>query len=469
MRSLRTRLTLIHIGIVVGVLLVAALIGRWSLSQQVHAQLDAALLALAETEAAMLATAPDQPVRVHENDAGSALPSLVRLDRLVQIVDDQGRVLARSRNLGQSSLPAPSSPPAVGHKHFETLPSFGEESLRMVSLKVSAGPHTYVVQVAGSLDDAVHIVQSISILLLVLAIVLAAAIGLSSSLLARQVFRAIETIVARTRSIRHDNLAERLPALSEHDEIAALVSTLNDLLARLERSFVSQQQFTADASHELRSPLSRLRAELEVTLRRTRSAVDYEEALRSSLTEVERLTELVEELLLLARLDAGQEQPAAPESAAACALEVIEKFAPFAKAREIRIAVEAMADVAVSIPRMHLQRVIGNLLENACKFSPHGGIVRVALRLEGTEALFTVADSGSGLDPAELPHLFERFFRGAQARATDTGGSGLGLALCKAIVMAHGGSIEAGNVPGGGAQFTVGLPVAASATLRQRN
>lgn len=465
MGSFRTRLTLLHVGIVIGVLLVAALMGRWSLTEQIYAQLDAALLALAETEAATLASVPEQPIRVHEVDASPAPPSLVRLDRLVQIVDAHGQVLARSRNLEQASLPAPSTPPTAGREQYETLPHFGEEPLRMVSLAVPVGSHVYTVQVAGSLDDAQHVVQSTSLLFLVLAIVLSAAIAVSGSLLTRRVFRAIEAIVDKTRDIHQDNLGERLPRLSERDEIAALVDTLNDLLARLEHGFLSQQQFTADASHELRSPLSRLRAELEVTLRRPRPVAEYQEALRSSLAEVERLTELVDELLMLARLDAGHEFASGiPERAATCVLEVIERLRPFAEARQIHFAIEEMADVSVLIPCSHLGRIVSNLLDNACKFSPPGSIVRVALRLEGSKAVFAVADSGPGLDPTEQLHVFERFFRGAKARAQDISGSGLGLALCKAIVTVHGGTIEAGNVPGGGAQFTVSFSASPSGT-----
>lgn len=315
MFSFQRRLILAHWAVIVIVVTGVAFAAWWELSRIAHRQLDAALLALAETEAGMLHARQGQPIRVHEKPTGTAPPSLVRLDRLVQIVDAQGDVLARSANLGTTRLPT--SPAllgrlAQGETVFETLQDFSEEPLRMVSLPIqnhnAPGTPPLVIQVAGSLDDVNRILESAVVLFVGLAIALLLAVGTAGAMLTQRVFRAIDNVVKQARRIGDNNLDERLPHPGTSDDIGKLVDTLNDMLDRLEHGFDMQRRFTADASHELRSPLSRLRTELEVTLRRERSREEYVETLHSCVEEVGRLTQMVEELLMLARLDAGQDQ-----------------------------------------------------------------------------------------------------------------------------------------------------------------
>jgi two-component system OmpR family sensor kinase len=395
---------------------------------------------------------------------GSAPPSFVRLDRLVQIVDADGHVLARSANLGTARLPTPPTlleRLAAGETVFETLPKFGEEPTRLVSVPVHAHGSRLAIQVAGSLDDVNHVLESAGLLFLVMGLALILAVGTAGTVLTRRVFRAIDEVVRQAHRIGEASLSERLPHPGTHDEIGRLVDTLNEMLDRLEQSFEVQRRFTSDASHELRSPLSRLRTELEVTLRRPRDTTEYVETLRSCLEEVERLTLLVEELLVLARLDAGQERglsetvplnPIAEE--AVCRLE------PMARERQVRITLDPSPPVAARVARGSANLVLANLLDNAVKFSPPGGRVSIRLAIDGPDAVLSVSDEGPGIRVDELPHLFERFYRGAVARAGAAPGVGLGLALSQVVVNAHGGRIDASNLPEGGALFTVRLPLA---------
>lgn len=465
MLSFRRRLLLAHLASIVVVLGIAASGGYWGLSRAVHGQLDAALLALAETESSMLAASTGQPVRVHEAGAGPAPPSFQRLDRLVQIVDAQGAVLARSSNLGESRLPAPPSlieRLGAGEPVFETLHGFGEEPVRMVSVPQRTGGGLRIVQVAGSLDDVNHVVESAGVLFLALGVALVVAVGTAGALLTRQAFRAINDIVLQARRIGEASLDRRLPHPGTRDEVGRLVDTLNEMLGRLEHAFEAQRRFTADASHELRSPLSRLRTELEVALRRPRDAAQYVEALRSCLDDVERLTLLVEELLVLARLDAGQERPpAAAVRMDTLAHDVVRRLQPVAQRRGVTLVVSPSPPIEASISQRSADLVLANLLDNAVKFSPEGGQVTVQLAQGDGEALVRVVDNGPGLSVTEVPYLFDRFFRGSAARGSDIPGTGLGLALSEAMVRAHGGRIEACNGPRGGAVFTVWLPVAA--------
>ena len=464
MLSLRRRLVLIHLATIIVIVAGAALAGWWELSRSVRGQLDAALLALAETEAGMLAEAKGLSIHVHEAPAGTAPPSLIRLDRLVQIIDVKGQVLARSTNLGAAKLPAPQpllDQLAAGETVFETLPDISEEPLRMVSVPTLVNDRALAVQVAGSLDDVNHVLQSAAILFAGMAMALLAAVGFAGAALTRKVFGAIDDIVRQARGIGDTNLNERLPHPGTDDEIGHLVDTLNAMLGRLERTFDAQRRFTADASHELRSPLSRLRTEIEVTLRRPRNVQEYVDTLRSCMDEVERLTLLVEELLMLARLDAGQERgPVEPVSLNALAEEAVRRMTPLAWGRQVNIVLEAEILVTAKVAYAPASLILTNLLDNAVKFSPAGGQVTVRVATDSHGAVVSVSDQGPGLSSDELPFLFDRFYRGAGARAGTIEGVGLGLALSQAIVRAYGGRIEASNGQDNGALFTVSLPLA---------
>lgn len=464
MLSLRRRLALIHWGAILVIVALAAVAGWWQLSRSVQGQLDAALLALAETEAGMLVDARGQAVRVHEAPAGSAPPSLARLDRLVQIIDADGHVLAHSANLGAGALPVTSwlrTQLAAGETVFETLPHASEEPLRMVSVPTLVNGRQFAVQVAGSLDDVDHMLQSSALLFAGMAVALLAAVGLAGTAVTRRVFDAIDGIALRAHRIGESNLHERLPDPGTDDEMAHLVHTLNEMLERLERTFDTQRRFTADASHELRSPLSRLRTEIEIALRRPRDVADYVATLRSCLDEVERLTLLVEELLMLARLDAGQERgPVEPVSLNALAEDAVRRLAPGARARQVDIVLDAQAHVTASVASAPASLVLANLLDNAVKFSPAGGRVTIHVGADGQHAILAVADQGPGIAGDELPFLFDRFYRGAGARAGTIAGFGLGLALSRALIHAYGGQIEAANGPAGGALMTVSWPLA---------
>ena len=472
MLSFRKRLALAHVSAIVVVMAIAAFGSYLVFSRNVHRELDAALLALAETEMGMLLSAGEgDTVIVHEAPPGPGAPSFVRLDRLVQIVDAEGRVLARSANLGEAQLPIPPvlrERLAAGETVFETLNGFGEEPTRMVSVPVPQGASGkgawLAVQVAGSLDDVNRTVAMASVLFLILGGALLLALGAAGALITRRAFGAIDDVVQQAHRIGDANLGERLPHPGTNDEIGRLVDTLNDMLARIEHGMEAQRRFTSDASHELRSPLSRLRTELELALRRPREPAAYVETLHSSLEEVESLTLLVEELLVLARLDAGQERDAVETvSLNLLAEEAVRRLEPMARERRLELLLEPAPPVAARVARGAASLALANLLDNALKFSPAGTTVRVSLRadVEANEAVISVSDHGLGIRGDELPHLFERFYRGATARSDEkTPGLGLGLALSQAVVHAHGGRIEAANESGGGARFDMRLPLA---------
>ena len=463
--NLKARVFLLHV-IAVGLILAAAAVGaNWAFSRMVLGQFDQSLLELAQTEAAAALASPSQPPRVHEMAPGAAPPSFPRLDKLIQIVDLDGHVVARSTNLGAARLPTPAGLLArlrQGEPVLETRLDFGDEPLRLLSMPLQLGPAAYAIQVGGSLDDVDAATRWARWLFASMALAILGAVALTGAMLARAILRPIDQIVLRARVLGASGLAERLPHPGGRDEIGRLVETLNEMLARVEHVFEAQRRFTADASHELRSPLSRLRAELEVTLRRPRERPEYEEALRSCLAEVARLSRLTEALLTLARLDAGESRETPREDVALAPIlgEAAARLGGGDRARDVSVVLEVPGDIRVDVAPAAVSLVISNVLDNAIKFSPPGGKVTIEAFVEAGAAVVAVSDTGPGVPEEERPRLFERFYRGSAARATDVPGVGLGLAICRLVVESQGGSIALVSAPGGGASIRIRLPLA---------
>ena len=461
--SFKTRLWLGHVAVLAVMLALAAFGADWALRGVVLGHIiDDAILSLASTEAAALQADPGRSIRVHEIAPSAGPPSFVRLDKFVQIIELDGRVVARSATLGTARLPTPAALLTRlrdGETVFGTVTDFGEEPVRMVSLPVDAGRARYAIQVAMSLDDAYAVLRFGRWLFLGMSLVILSGIGLTGALLARRALRPIDKMVTQARRIGEANLVERLPHPGPRDEIGRLVETLNDMLDRLERSFEVQRRFTADASHELRSPLSRLRAELEVTLRRPRPAGEYEETLRSCLDEVQRVQGLIEELLEFARIDAPQEpEPAKPITVGEIVEAAVAAVRPEAERRGVLVAVERPPEVFVNAAPVAVKVALANILDNAVKFSPTGGAVRIVVTADQEEAVIAVSDTGPGVASEEAARLFERFYRGKASRSTDMPGFGLGLAISRTLVERQGGRISVEAATRKGATFSVHLP-----------
>ncbi|HEX7125776.1 MAG TPA: histidine kinase dimerization/phospho-acceptor domain-containing protein, partial [Thermodesulfobacteriota bacterium] len=308
--GLRARLAVWHGFVVAAILILTALVADRLLVRAVGDQVDARLLATAQAEAALaLDDDDDEAPRLRGAHAAEQAPPM-RADALAQIVSSGGRVIDRSASLSGGALPVSRTlfaRLAEGRPVFETAAGPAGEPLRMVSLPVaSRGRLRYAIQVATPLSSSLAALRTARLLFAGAAAAILVAVVASGALLARRALRPIDDVVAKAREIGESSLASRLPHPGTRDEVGRLVTTLNEMLARIERGVEAQRRFTADASHELRSPLSRLRTEIEVTLRRPRTAEAYAAALRSGLEEVGRLTRLTSALLALARLDAGE-------------------------------------------------------------------------------------------------------------------------------------------------------------------
>jgi signal transduction histidine kinase len=230
------------------------------------------------------------------------------------------------------------------------------------------------------------------------------------------------------------------------------------MLARLQQAFEQQVRFTADASHELRTPISVLIAHAELALARTRSASDYEATVATCLRAGERMKSLVEDLLVLARADAGKlELRMLPVDLGQIAEEATQMLRPIAEQRDVKLVLDCLPAECLGDADRLLQ-VTTNLISNAIQYNRSGGEVHVKTSVVGPHAVMEVRDTGVGIAAANLPHLFERFYRVDEARSRDSGGSGLGLAICQSILEAHRGSIAAASEVGMGSVFEIRIP-----------
>jgi heavy metal sensor kinase len=244
------------------------------------------------------------------------------------------------------------------------------------------------------------------------------------------------------------------------DELDRLAQTLNAMLVRLDAAFQEMRQFTADASHELQTPLTILKGEVEVALRSPRSPEEYQRILKSALEEIDRIARLVEGLLLLARADAGVlRMDRRPLDLAQLIAEVYGQTCVLAEARSLNFRLGPVEPISVQGDYAHLRRLLLNLVDNAVKYTPADGHVTISLQSSGGWASIRVEDTGMGIPPEDQERIFQRFYRSAEARSLGEGGAGLGLCIARSIAEAHGGRIEVKSTPGGGSTFTVLLPI----------
>jgi two-component system OmpR family sensor kinase len=386
------------------------------------------------------------------------------LERQVDIFDSLGR--RRSRRPGPSTGKLPLSKNALrnatqGKPTFETIESSGSYPIRLLTVPViKAGQVTDLVRVGMSLKN-MH--QTLNRFLLIMAAVLPLALLLASVggwLLAKRALKPVDHMTRTARRISAESLDQRIAQSDSGDEMDRLAGTINDMLDRLDISIKQMRQFSADASHELQTPLTILKGEMEVALRSPRSPAEYQHVLQSGLEEIDRLNRLVEGLLLLARADAGVLRlDFAPVELETLLQEVAGQMNSLAQAKGIVMDSANLRPVKVRGDQEHLRRLLINLLDNALKYTPPGGEVSLSLTKDKGWARLEVADTGLGISQAEQELIFSRFHRAADTRTHDQRGVGLGLNIADSIVKAHGGTLTLQSKPGKGSTFCVELPI----------
>jgi len=351
-------------------------------------------------------------------------------------------------------------PEQIKRPIFRSEKSESGRRFRFVYQKLSANGHIYTLEMGAPADDAVETLRQFRVSMLMFApllLLVAAGVGYWMS---GRALAPIDALVQSARAISGTNITSRLQTLCTGDELQRLSDTLNQMLDRIEAAFRRVTQFTADASHELRTPVTLIRTEAELALRRSREEAEYKESLRHILLEAERMTTLIEQLLSLARADYDREAlQIQPVDLRQTLCSVIDGWQQVATIRGMQFFTEiANQEAFVMGNETLLHRLADILLDNAFKYTPLPGPVRLSLSWRGEIAVITVQDSGVGIAKEEQGKIFERFYRVDKARSRSQGGTGLGLAIAQWIVTKHHGSIIVESQPGEGAIFRVELP-----------
>ena len=332
---------------------------------------------------------------------------------------------------------------------------------RFIFEKFNVNGHAYTVEMGAPAEDVMETLSLFRSYLLMFAPLLLLVAAGGGYWLSRRALAPVDALVATAREISGANLDSRLQKLNTCDELQRLSDTLNEMLDRIEKAFLRVTQFTADASHELRTPVSLIRTEAELALRRSRGEAEYQESLRHILLEAERTTNLIEQLLALARADSGREAlQMQPVNLAQTLGSVAEGWRQVAAMRNLRFSVDVPAqDTFVMGDEAALRRLADILLDNAFKYTLSPGSVHLSFEQKGEKAVIVVQDSGVGIAEEDQPKIFERFYRVDKARSREQGGAGLGLAIAQWIVAQHRGTITVESRVGSGATFRVELPV----------
>jgi heavy metal sensor kinase len=394
----------------------------------------------------------DKKDAVPDGEQGEVSAILLRQDGQVQDTIGTKPVTPR---LGQAML---RRRPTAVNPVLETASDTGGE-VRVLAKPVDAGHGVHLLVVGGHPMAEVQIaLDQAKLLLLVVVVSMVAIASALGYWLAGRALKPVRAITGAARDISEHDLHRRIALDLPADELGELAETFNEMLGRLEAGFGSLQRFTADAAHELRAPLAMIRAELEVSLARMRSADEYQVTQRLVLSEVERMARLADQLLLLARADAGSLAPRFVNVDLSDLLEeTVDRWRLLAGSRGVRLALEPPSPGSMWADPELLRRLIDNLLDNAVRHSPPGAEVILTASREDGRWYVEVADAGPGVPDQMRDRLFQRFTRADPARGRDTGGAGLGLALCAVIADLHGGSIALAppNGPPPGARFIV--------------
>ncbi len=381
----------------------------------------------------------------------------------LEVYAETGELIYRSEFLQahESAL----LPPDQITRPFNRTRMIGRHAFRFIFTKLSPiNGHIYTVEMGAPADDVVETLSQFRSYLLMFAPLLLLAAAGGGYWLSRRALSPVDALVRTARAVSGANLNSRLQKLETGDELQRLSDTLNEMLNRIESAFLRITQFTADASHELRTPVSLIRTEAELALRRSRGEAEYKESLRHILLEAERTTALIEQLLSMARADSGREAlHLEPVDLRQTLGSVITSWQQVATIRNLQFSSRLDApDVFVTGDETLLHRLVDILLDNAFKYTSSPGSVQLRLELQRESVVISVQDSGEGIAEEDQSKIFERFYRVDQARSRAQGGAGLGLAIAQWIVVQHRGSIGVESRSGQGATFRVELPMIAA-------
>lgn len=473
MTSFKARIQYGALGLIL-ILLLLLDVGLYLGFQRVlHSYVDSRLEAIAESWADMIGDNAGLLLASLEQQGGAALRVLpeekVSTDRIasIRVLSPDGIVLWKSPPILPPVLSEAPVPHEVlkGHRTFETIDAGNGSPVRRVWTPIEyQGEVRYVLQAETAMRLMQSALSGLQILLAVGSIVMLGLAWVGSRWLARRSLMPIEALSTTAQNIAEtSSLTPRLKLDPWCVEFQRLAEVFNSMMDRLQRAFEGQRRFVTDAAHELHTPLTALKGNLEVAFARNRSAQEYRETLIGNLASVDWLIHLCRSLITLAKLTADDfRPPKQPVQIPKLLREVIDELRVLADDRHIGLRMEAGPVPDVLGNPEQLQRIFINLIDNALRHTHPGGTVTGTVSATPLHVNVSLADTGEGIAPEHLPHIFDRFYRADQARSRESGGVGLGLAIVKEIVTGHGGEIAVTSEVNKGTLFTIRLPIASA-------
>lgn len=463
-RSLATRLTAGYAGSAFAVVLIVSGLLYWALAVNLNREDDEYLTDVVHILRVLLQNRP-QDVSALRQEIQLEWTARRYVEVYIRILDEAGRPIVETPGM-RERLPANLFPRPVDLKAEPRggtiIRSPSGALYRALAARAAVGPsrrQTRVIQVA--LDNAreerlLGEYRRRLWIILSLALVVCGAVGYT---IARHGIRPVQEIAAAARRIRSTTLHERIEAGGLPAELSLLAVTFNEMLDRLEESFDRLSRFSADIAHELRTPVNNLRGEAEVALGKVRSPEEYRDVLASCLEEAERLSRIIDSLLFLARTESPEAEILRESVDVGSELEAVREFFEAAATDAgVALGVEAGPGLATELDRTLFQRALSNLVANALTHTPEGGEVILSATAGDGGIRIQVSDTGSGIPPEHLPHVFDRFYRADRSRSTASGTAGLGLAIVKSIAKLHGGTVEIASEVGRGTRVTLSIP-----------
>ena len=350
-----------------------------------------------------------------------------------------------------------------GEPFYETLMGLDTHPIRLINYPVMRnGDLMTLVQVGTSLESVEETLSRLLRTLLITVPLILLFSSMGGYFLAKTTLDPVKEIVTTAREISAMNLSQRITVKNPRDELGKLAETFNEMIERLEKSFARIMQFSADASHELRTPLTILKGETEWALRSARDADAYREIFTSNLEEINHMSNIIEDLLVLARADMGEvPMDMNPISLGSVLGEVYDMGRVLAEMKDMELVLDVtdLDGVRVLGNDLRLRQLFLNLVDNSIKYTRNGGRVDMSAHIQEETVLIKVMDNGIGISEDDQKRIFDRFFRVDKHRSRAEGGTGLGLSICRFITEAHNGTIEVSSITGMGSTFTVTLPI----------
>jgi heavy metal sensor kinase len=460
-RRLGTRLVLSYILMAACIMLAFTAGTGLVLFLQMRAQVAHFAVQDIETVEGLLALKTDGGVLVRD-DYHNHAESKKLLDHYIEVLAPEGTVLYRNERLGNGRLggnPLPEEGKG-GYSQRWSILADGTHAV-LVSRRHVLDGRPILIRLAQSEEPVRRALELFSIAAALMFPVVIGVATFAALRMSRGILRPIQNIAMRAEHITSSRLHERIPVHGTGDEIDQLAEVFNRTLTRLDESFRQLRQFTSDASHELRTPLAAIRAIGEVGLERDVSKQDYRELVGSMLEEVNRLTRLVDDLLMIARGDSGSIKLKLSEvHVLDLARDTVALLEPLADEKNQRLEVSGSEDAVVQGDPVFLRQALINVVHNAIKYSPEEAVTSIGVEHDGAGGVvISVRDAGPGIAPEHRERVFDRFYRADPGRSRDAGGFGLGLAISQWAVEAHHGRISVVSVEGGGSTFRIQLPL----------